>query len=195
MQTETTSLHYASKRERLLTVIIYSLMSISFLLHFCVFSQIFFRNITGRSYEIGQTKNNSTHSSTLINSSNTVDVLDTILLPFFCVMAHFIWTIVPIVVLDRCYVSNTKLLYRMLFKLFVCTCPQLLCNELSIVFVSHTQFFNNDPLLICIKWLIFLATILISFWTGILSNKNTWLGIHGGQIAPKQHYPSYLFVN
>jgi hypothetical protein len=47
--------------------------------------------------------------------------------------------------------------------------------------------------LVTIKWFIFLGTILISFWTGIISDQNKWRGIHGGQIAPEQHSPLYSF--
>jgi hypothetical protein len=49
--------------------------------------------------------------------------------------------------------------------------------------------------MISIKWLIFFGTILISFWTGILSEKNKWRGIHGGQIAPEHHFPLDIFQN
>jgi hypothetical protein len=45
------------------------------------------------------------------------------------------------------------------------------------------------------KWLIFIATFFISFWTGVISDKQKWRGIHGGQIAPQQHSPLYLYQN
>ncbi|CAF4581190.1 unnamed protein product, partial [Rotaria sp. Silwood2] len=139
--------------------------------------------------------NSSSNHTTLLNKKNVDDLIATILLPFFCVMAHLIWTIVPIVVLDRCCISNSKSIYRILLKVFICTCPSLLCNELSIIFICHNKFLINDPLIISIKWLIFIATIFISFWTGILSDTNKWRGIHGGQIAPKQYSSLYLFEN
>jgi hypothetical protein len=100
---------------------------------------------------------------------------------------------VPIVILDQCCLLNNKSIYRILFKLFICTCPLLLCNELSIIFLCHVNNLRNDPLLVTIKWLIFLGTILISFWTGIISDQNKWRGIHGGQIAPEHHSPLYSF--
>lgn len=121
------------------------------------------------------------------------DIFDIDLLPFFCVMAHLIWTIVPIVVLDQCCTTNKKSVFRIVMKLFICTCPILLCSELSLLFVCHISLIRHDPLFVIVKWLIFLATILISFWTGTLSNKEKWRGIHGGQIAPEQHSPVHLF--
>jgi hypothetical protein len=110
-------------------------------------------------------------------------------------MAHLIWTIVPIVILDQCCLTNNKSIYQITLKLFICTIPLLLCSELSISYVYHLNYLKYDLLMISIKWLIFIGTILISFWTGILSDRNKWRGIHGGQIAPKQHLPLYLFQN
>jgi hypothetical protein len=127
------------------------------------------------------------NKSELIN-----DVLfDQNFLPLFCIFAHLIWTIVPMIVLDQCCIS----IYRITFKLFICTCPLLLCNELSFIFVCHVNLLTNDLLIIVVKWLIFIATILICFWTGIISDKNKWKGIHGGQIAPELHSPLYRFEN
>ena len=77
----------------------------------------------------------------------------------------------------------------------MCTCPLFLCNELSIIYVCYTKYSLNDPLTICIKWLLFFAALFISFWTGILNDKSKWRGIHGGRVAPKQHPPLYLFEN
>jgi len=86
-------------------------------------------------------------------------------------------------------------MYRIILKLFICTCPLLLSCELSIIFICHIKFIKIDFLIITIKWLIFIGTILISFWTGILSDNNKWRGIHGGQIAPELQSPLYLFLN
>jgi len=61
--------------------------------------------------------------------------------------------------------------------------------------LSHIKFLTYDFLIISIKWFIFLATILMSFWMGILSDNNKWRGIHGGQIAPEFRYPLNLFQN
>jgi hypothetical protein len=135
-------------------------------------------------------ENNSTNDLTKLNAT---DIFDINLLPFFCIMAHLIWTIVPIVVLDQCCITNNKSIYQIIFKLFICTCPLLFCSELSISFVTHVKHLRSDLLLICMKWLIFIATFLISFWTGVISDKQKWRGIHGGQIAPQQHSPLYLF--
>lgn len=107
-------------------------------------------------------------------------------------MAHLVWTIVPMVILDRCCVSSTTIHIQILFKLFICTCPQLLSNELSIIFLSHKKLLLNEPLLICIKWLIFVAAIFISFWTGIVSEKKKWRGIHGEKIVPEHYCASYI---
>jgi len=99
------------------------------------------------------------------------------------------------IVLDQCCLINNKSIYKILLKVLICTCPLLLCCELSIIFVCHIKFIKNDLLIIAIKWLIFIGTILISFWTGILSDNNKWRGIHGGQIAPEFQSPLYLFQN
>jgi len=131
----------------------------------------------------------------LINNKIVDDIFDINLLSLFCIMAHLIWTIVSIVVLDQCCLLNKKSIYRIILKLFICTCPLLLCSELSILLVSHIQFLKYDLLIISIKWFIFLATIFMSFWMGILSDKNKWRGIHGGQIAPELHQPLHLFQN
>ncbi|CAF1598503.1 unnamed protein product [Rotaria sp. Silwood1] len=195
METEVLSLHYASKRERFFAIIIFSLMLISFIVHLCVFSNILYKNIVYGYEQTEISKSNGTNQSILKNNKNFDDLIDTILLPFFCVMAHLIWTIVPIVVLDRCCISNSTSIYRILLKLFICTCPSLICNELSILFICHPKLLINDLLIISIKWLIFIATIIICFWTGILSDINKWRGIHGGQIAPKQYSSLYLFDN
>jgi hypothetical protein len=137
-------------------------------------------------------ENNSTNDLTKLNAT---DIFDINLLPFFCIMAHLIWTIVPIVVLDQCCITNNKSIYQIIFKLFICTCPLLFCSELSISFVTHVKHLQSDLLLICMKWLIFIATFFISFWTGVISDKQKWRGIHGGQIAPQQHSPLYLYQN
>ena len=136
--------------------------------------------------------NISTNDSIKFNSD---EIFDINLLSLLCITAHLIWTIVPIVVLDQCCKSNKKSFLKIILKLFICTCPLLFCSELSISFVYHINYLRNDFLLICIKWLIFIGTILISFWTGVISDKNQWRGIHGGQIAPQQHSPLYLFDN
>jgi hypothetical protein len=99
------------------------------------------------------------------------------------------------VVLDQYYLLNNPSICQIIFKLFLCTCPLLLCNELSLIFVCHIQFLTNNLLMIMIKWLIFIATILICFWTGILSDKKKWRGIHGGQIAPELYSALYQFQN
>ena len=65
----------------------------------------------------------------------------------------------------------------------------------NIIFVCYSQSLINEPLLISIKWLVFIATLFICFWTGILSDENKWRGIHGGQVAPEQHSTLYQFEN
>ena len=120
-------------------------------------------------------------------------MFDINLLPFFCILSHLIWTIVPFVVLDQCCLFNNKSISEIVLKLFICTCPLLVSCELTIIFISHITFIKNDLLFIGIKWLIFISTILISFWTGTLSDKNKWRGIHGGQIAPECNSPINLF--
>jgi hypothetical protein len=45
MNRDENQFHYASKRERLLAVTIFLLMLMSFFLHLCAFSDIFFRNL------------------------------------------------------------------------------------------------------------------------------------------------------
>ena len=168
---------------------IFLLMLISFFLHVCVFADVFVKNIN--------LENNQTNiqSKNLSKNSTKIELIDISILPFFCLMAHLIWTIVPIVILDQCCIRNTKSLFKIILKLFICTFPLLLCSELSISFLSHLMDLKNDLLFISIKWLIFISTIFICFWTGILSDKNKWRGIHGGQIAPQQHSPLYLFQN
>ncbi|UJR34306.1 hypothetical protein I4U23_021709 [Adineta vaga] len=99
------------------------------------------------------------------------------------------------IVLDQCCVLTNQSFYQILLKLIICTCPLLLCSELSLIFVCYINHISNDILIITIKWLIFLATILICFWTGTLSDSNQWRGIHGGQIAPEVNSPLYLFQN
>jgi hypothetical protein len=131
------------------------------------------------------------NKSELINNV----LFDQNFLPFFCIFAHLIWTIVPMVVLDQCCLSNNPSICRIIFKLFICTCPLLLCSELSLIFVCHIKFLTIDFLMITIKWFVFVGTILICFWTGVLSDKNKWRGIHGGQIAPELHSPLYRFEN
>lgn len=126
----------------------------------------------------------------LPSHTNLNDFIDNNLLMFFCVIAQVIWTIVAIVVLDQYYVSETKSIHKVLSKLFICTLPLLFCSELSISFICHADFVLNDLFIVLIKWSIFIATIFISFWTGILSDKNK---IHGGQVAPKQQSPLYQF--
>jgi hypothetical protein len=128
-----------------------------------------------------------------IKNANLTDIFDVNLLPCFCIFAQLIWTIVPLVVIDRCCIANCKSIWQTTFKLLTCTLPLLLCNELSLILISHMNFLSNEPLMIMIKWLIFIATILISFWTGTLSDQEKWRGIHGGQIAPEQQSPLYLF--
>jgi hypothetical protein len=129
------------------------------------------------------------------NSKTFDDLFDLNLLPLFCILAHLIWTIVPIIVLDQCCLINNKSMCRIILKLFICTCPLLLSCELSIIFICHIKFIKIDFLIITIKWLIFIGTILINIWTGILSDNNKWRGIHGGQIAPELQSPLYLFQN
>ena len=127
-----------------------------------------------------------------------IDLFDANILPLFCLFAHLIWMIVPLVILDQCWISNERNLIGILLKLFVCTCPLLLCHELSLIVVliiDQSQFLANSILIILIKWLVFIATILISFWTGILTDKTKWRGIHGGQVAPELHSPLYHFEN
>ncbi|CAF1383077.1 unnamed protein product [Adineta ricciae] len=142
-----------------------------------------------------QTKIIERNSSKLNSSNNINDLFDLNLLPFFCVLAHLIWTIVLIVLLDQCCVMTTKSLCQILLKLIISTCPLLLCSELSLIFICYINQLKIDLLIIVIKWLIFLSTFFISFWTGTLSDQKKWRGIHGGQIAPELHSPLYLFTN
>jgi hypothetical protein len=41
--------------------------------------------------------------------------------------------------------------------------------------------------MICMQWFVF------DNFLEIISDKQKWRGIHGGQIAPQQHSPLYLF--
>lgn len=121
------------------------------------------------------------------------DLFDENILPLFCVLTHFIWTIVPLVILDQCCTTKTNSLLNIVMKLFVCTFPLLICSELSLIVVCLNELSRNHLLFIGMKWLIFLSTILMSFWTGILNDQTKWRGIHGGQIAPERHSPLYQF--
>ncbi|CAF0766672.1 unnamed protein product [Adineta steineri] len=185
-------LYYASRRERLLALLILLLILMSFFLHLSSFADIMFKNFDLAN---NQTKIKQNNDTTLLNNKSIDDIFDINLLPFFCILAHLIWTIVLLVALDQCCIFNNKSIHKVLFKLFICTCPLLLCSELSIVFVFHINGVKNDLLFITIKWLLFIGTILISFWTGVISDKDKWRGIHGGQIAPEHNTPLYLFQN
>jgi len=199
MNRDENQIHYASKRERLLGLTIFLLLIMSFFFHLCAFGEIFFKN---NQMETKSIKNISYFICQFLFSleNNTIsikldDLFDINLLPFFCILAHLIWTIVPIVVLDQCCILNNKSISKIILKLVICTFPLLLCSELSIIFVCHIHFLKNDFLIVTMKWFIFIATIFICFWTGILSDKNKWRGIHGGQIAPELNSPLDLFQN
>ena len=122
-----------------------------------------------------------------------IDLFDKNILPLFCIFAHLIWTIIPLVVLDQCCTTNHKSFIGILMKLFLCTFPLLICSELSLIVVSHNQFSTKHLFIILMKWFIFVSTILMSFWTGILNDQTKWRGIHGGQVAPELQSPFYQF--
>lgn len=211
MNQDESEYYYASRRERFLGIIIFLLLLFSFFVHLSAFVDVSLKNFQPE--KVNQTEIKSKdlnlfyfHNYLFLfclenvsvsndNNKQFDDLIDLNMLAFFCILAHLIWTIVPIVALDQCCVLNNKSSCRIVLKLLICTCPLLLSSELSMVFVSQINFLKTNILLIIIKWFIFLAAILISFWTGILSDKNKWHGIHGGKIAPEFHLPLYMVEN
>ena len=191
-------LRIVGRRERWLATSIFLLMFFSFLLHLCAFSNVFLGSMN-QPTDDSQVEREHTPSSDRSNSSHvtrkknqSMSSFDVHLLPFFCLMAHLIWTIVPVVVLDPCCASNIKSLCRIVLKVGICTLPLLLCTELSLLLIGHLTVLPNEPLLLAIKWLTFISALFISFWTGTLSDRTKWRGIHGGQIAPEHLYPFHL---
>lgn len=126
------------------------------------------------------------------NSTKTNDLFDANLLPILFVLTHLIWTIVPIVILDQCCLSTHKSFVKILLKLLVCTCPLLVCNDLTFVFVCDFKSIEENFLLIVMKWFVCLSTIFVSFWTGTLSTKDKHHSLHGSKVSPELRSALYF---
>ena len=126
------------------------------------------------------------------NSTQTNDLFDANLLPILFVLTHLIWTIVPIVILDQCCLSTHKSFVKILLKLLVCTCPLLVCNDLTFVFVCDFKSIEENFLLIVMKWFVCLSTIFVSFWTGTLSTKDKHHSLHGSKVSPELRSTLYF---
>ena len=88
-------------------------------------------------------------------------------LPFWCLVAHLIWILVPSVLLPA---PRSSSLGRISLKLFVCTLPMLFCGEISLLLLSQLTCSSTECFLLAIKWSIFVSGLLISFWTGTFNH-------------------------